>query len=370
MQNKPVQQRLRSLDTLRGFDMLFIMGGSPLIASLAILFPTPFFQALAEQTRHVAWNGFHCQDMIFPLFLFIAGISFPFSLAKQRANNRSERDIHLKIITRGILLVILGILYNGFLQFDFESQRYASVLGRIGLAWMFGALIFMHTNNKARIITTVAILVAYWLAMAFIPLSNPEGVDRFSMEGVLTGHIDRAILPGQLHNGIHDPEGLFSTIPAIATALLGMLTGNFIKNGIGIKDTQKCLRLAGIGVALIITGCIWNVVFPINKHIWSSSFVCFVGGISMLLFTLFYYIVDVKGHTKWTTFFIVIGMNSITIYIAQHFISFKFTAQAVFGGLISWLPENAQSFGESAAYIATCWLFLYFLYRKRVFLKV
>lgn len=364
-------KRLRSLDTLRGFDMLFIMGASPFFVALATWLQIPFFDRVAEHMSHVPWHGFHFKDLIFPLFLFIAGISFPFSLAKQRANGRTESQIHLKILKRGIILVFLGMIYNGFLAFDFETQRYASVLGRIGLGWMFGALIFMHTGNKGRIIWATLILIGYWLAMAFIPLPNADGIDRFSMEGALTGYIDRLLLPGVLNNGIHDPEGIFSTIPAISTALFGMLTGSFVKSQTtGYSESKKCTIMACLGVALIIIGLLWNMVFPINKHLWSSSFVCLVGGISLILFALFYYIIDVKNIQGWTFFFVVIGMNSITIYLAQKFISFQFTAGALFNGLISWLPEAIQPIGSSLAYIAVCWGFLYVLYRNRIFLKV
>ena len=165
--------RLQSLDALRGFDMLFIMGGAGLIAGLAQWFPCSFTQALADQMNHVDWHGLSHHDTIFPLFLFIAGISFPFSLAKQRANGKSEADIYKKIIKRGLILVLLGCIYNGLLYFNFAEQRYASVLARIGLAWMFGALIFVNTNWKTRVWITAALLIGYWLVAGFIPA--PDG---------------------------------------------------------------------------------------------------------------------------------------------------------------------------------------------------
>lgn len=373
MSHKPISNRLSSLDTLRGLDMLLIMGGSTLLARLAGWFQTPFWQAIAEQTKHVGWNGLHMEDCIFPLFLFIAGISFPFSLEKQRNLGRTERQIYTKIFKRGLLLVFFGFLYNGLLQFNFDAMRYASVLGRIGLAWMFGALIFMNTRTTARVIWVAAILIGYYLVMRFWPMERPEGIDWFHPEGTLARKIDMMFLPGQLAcgGGTYDPEGLLSTIPAIATALLGMLTGSFVKRGGAMTDgTRKTLMMAGAAVVLIIIGLLWNQIFPINKRMWTSSFACTVGGISLLLFAVFYYIVDVRGWNSWTLFFRVIGMNAITIYLGQRFISFWTTANTIFCGTINLLPEVARPTGESVAYIAVCWLFLYFLYRQKIFLKV
>ena len=168
MDTQKQSRRLLSLDALRGFDMFFIMGGASLFVALATLCPTPFFQAIAEQMHHVEWNGLTHHDTIFPLFLFIAGISFPFSLAKQRERGKTEGEIYRKIVRRGLTLVLLGFVYNGLLHFDFEHQRYASVLGRIGLAWMFGALLFVRTRVLTRVWITAAILVGYWLLLAFI----------------------------------------------------------------------------------------------------------------------------------------------------------------------------------------------------------
>lgn len=364
-------QRLQSLDALRGFDMFFIMGGELIIIGLSTLLPCPFFNTLAQQMHHVKWDGFACYDMIFPLFLFIAGISFPFSLAKQRGYGRSELTIYKNIIRRGLTLVVLGFIYNGLLQLDFANQRYGSVLGRIGLAWMFGALIFINTKTVTRVIVTIAILIGYWLLLAFVPAPDGNGAGCFTMEGSLVGYVDRILMPGKLYRTIHDPEGLLSTVPAISTALLGMLTGEFIKwQKKGLTPCKKVLYLLIAGIALVIVGKIWSFVFPLNKNLWTSSFVCFVGGWSTLFFALFYYVIDVKNMRKWTLFFTVIGMNSITIYMAHRIIDFQYTADFLFSGLIRLAPENAKLLVSSIGLVIVSWLFLYFLYRKKIFLKV
>lgn len=371
MEKQKQPQRLQSLDALRGFDMFFIMGGASFFVALATLFPNAFFQAIAGQMHHVEWNGLTQHDTIFPLFLFIAGISFPFSLAKQRFQGKTDVGIYKKIIRRGLTLVLFGFIYNGLLNFDFEHQRYASVLGRIGLAWMFAALIFVNTRTITRLWITAAILLGYWLLVAFVPAPDGNGAGVFTMEGSLVGYIDRILLPGRLYLKVHDPEGLLATVPAIGTALLGMFAGEFIQlRKKNLTETKKVVYLLIAGCSLVAVGLLWSLIFPINKNLWTSSFVCVVGGISMLAFAFFYYIVDVKGWRRWTPFFTVIGMNSITIYLAQHFVNFEYTSNAVFGGLERLVPETVQPLVGSIGYIAVCWGFLYFLYRQRIFLKV
>lgn len=365
--------RLQSLDALRGFDMFFIMGGAALIASLASVFPCDFTALLARQMDHVQWNGLAHHDTIFPLFLFIAGISFPFSLEKQRLQGKSQADIYKKILRRALTLVLLGIVYNGFLStLDFASQRYASVLSRIGLAWMLGALIFMNTGWRTRAWIVSAILVAYWLVTAFVPAFDaPAGADPLSREGCLQGCIDRLLLPGALYCGDFDPEGLLSTLPAVCTALLGMFTGEWIKyEREGLSESRKVFCMVCAGLGLLVVGLVWSLVFPLNKMLWSSSFVCVVGAYSLLLFALFYYVIDVRNHRGWTLPLTVVGMNSITIYMAQSFVDFSYTSKAVLGGLTDLLPPPARPFLTAAAYTGVCWLLLYFLYRKRVFLKI
>ena len=364
--------RLQSLDALRGFDMFFIMGGAGLLAALATWFPCGFTEAIAQQMDHVEWNGLAHHDTIFPLFLFIAGISFPFSLEKQRAGGRSPWQIHRKVLIRGLVLFLMGVAYNGLLShWDFANARYASVLARIGFAWMFAALIFMHTSWRSRVGITTFLLVGYWLLVRFVPAPDAMGEGVYTAQGSIVGYIDRILLPGRIYYGNIDPEGILSIIPAIGTALLGMFTGEWVKwKHEGLTPEKKVAWMVVAGIALLVLGLVWSLDFPINKKMWTSSFVCVVGAYSVLMFALFYYLIDVRGWRRWTLFFTVIGMNSITIYLGQKFIHFSYTADKLFGGLIQLLPEQAQPFFNQAAYIAVCWLFLYILYRKRIFLKV
>jgi predicted acyltransferase len=351
--------------------MFWIMGGESIFVALAALTGWPVLEWWAKQLDHVPWHGFVFYDMIFPLFLFIAGISFPFSLAKRIASNEPRSAIYKHVITRGLVLVLLGIIYNNGIRFDFEHLRYGSVLGRIGLAWMFASLIFMNTKLTFRIVWLFVILLGYWILLMLFPAHDLGSADMYSQEGNLASHIDRLIMPGRLYLGNHDPEGLFSTIPAIGTALLGMLTGQFmLSNYLRDKPYKKVLYLVLAAIALMVIGKVWNLTFPINKNIWTSSFVCFVGGLSLLLFSIFYLIIDVLDYKKWAFFFVVIGVNPITIYLTERIISFRAANKFFFGGLTALLPENWATLIEATGITAIAWVFLYFLYKKKIFLKV
>lgn len=370
-EKKPAVKRLYSLDALRGFDMFWIMGGEGIFAGLATLTGWPILTWWAGQLEHVKWHGFHFYDMIFPLFLFIAGISFPFSLSKRLANNERRSSIYKHVISRGLILVLLGILYNNGVRFDLGNLRYGSVLGRIGLAWMFAALIFMNTKLSWRIAWFWVLLIGYWVLLMLFPAHDLGSADIYSREGNLTSYIDRILMPGRLYLGNHDPEGIFSTIPAIGTALLGMFTGEFmLSKYLGDKPMKKVLYLFVAAVTLMILGRLWNLTFPINKNLWTSSFVCYVGGLSLLLFTIFYLIIDVWQYKKWAFFFVVIGLNPITIYLTERIVNFGAASKFFFGGLAAILPESWTPLVNGIGVTAIAWVFLYILYRKKIFLKI
>ena len=286
--NEPkLSQRLLSLDALRGFDMLFIMGFATLVVNVCHLFPGDVSAAVAESMSHPAWHGFSHHDTIFPLFLFIAGISYPFSLAKQRSLGATQGDLYRKILKRGALLILFGLIYNGLFRLDWP-MRTASVLGRIGLAWALAAMLFLNFRTRTRIGIVGAILVGYWALLALVPAPDaPAGADVYSMEGTIVGYIDRLLLPGKLYNKIFDPEGLLSTVPAVATAMLGMLTGEFVRlSEQRLSGNRKALYMALAAVAFTLVGILWDLSFPINKKLWTSSFVCVVAGYSLGMFAL------------------------------------------------------------------------------------
>lgn len=362
--------RLDSIDALRGFDMFFITGGAGLIHALYKACPTSFFAALDTQMTHMTWDGFAFFDMIFPLFLFIAGISFPFSLAASHRRGFSERRIVGNILRRGAMLVLLGWVFNGLFRLDFETMRYASVLGRIGIAWAIAALIYRATTVRTRIWATLGILVGYGLLLTTVTAPDaPAGASPLSIEGNIVGFIDRHCLPGRLLDGSFDPLGLLSTLPAVATALLGMFAGDMIRSS-HFSERRRVSMLSGIGFALVFIGLLLDPILPINKPLWSSSYVCFTGGLSMLLFAAFYWIIDVRGWRRWSFYFRIIGLNSITIYMLQKIVDLKGVARFFFGGAANLFPAGWSNVVLAAGYLIVGYVILRFLYERKIFLKV
>lgn len=379
--NNPKNGRLISLDALRGFVMFWIMSGEHIIHALAKAAPIPVFIWMSSQLHHAEWNGITFYDMIFPVFLFVAGVSMPYSFEKkmslagvltpQELPLSEKRKIYLSMLRRTGILLVLGFVVNGLLRFDgFDNTRFASVLGRIGLAWFFAGIIYLNFDLKKQFIWFLAILIGYYAAMKWIPV--PEfGAGVLTKEGSLESYIDRLLLPGRLHSTVYDPEGIFSTLPAISTALLGVFTGTFLKAKNQFSIKAKLILMTLTAILLIIAGLIWDIDFPINKHLWTSSFVCFVGGFSILFFVFFYVIIDLSGLHKWAFPLILIGSNSILIYIAaEGSVDFKHTADYFFGGLIHYLPMVWQPVFVALSVTFVQLLLLYFLYKRKWFLKI
>ena len=368
---KTTNDRLLSLDALRGFDMFWIIGWGSVWHGLAQLTDWPLFNWWSVQMTHAQWEGFRFYDMIFPLFLFIAGISFPYSWEKSVQKGVSQKQIYFKIIKRALMLVLIGLVVNNrWLTLDFTERgfRYVGVLFRIGTAWMFASFIFMNCKFRGRILWCAGLLIFYWLMIALVAAPDYPDASRFSREGSFACYIDRIL---GVTRGLSSEVGISGIIPSISTALLGMLTGSFVKSTKeGLTQNRKVLYMTGAGIALALLGVLWGMVFPINKPMWTSSYVCLAGGLSLLFFALFYWIIDVRGYRRWTLFFTVIGTNSITMYAAQEMINFRFTANFLFGGLIKLFPEDWTQFLNGVTLITVCWLFLYFLYRQKVFIKV
>lgn len=362
-------QRLYSLDALRGFDMFWIIGGEEIFHSIAKVTGSPFWQTLSDQFEHPAWNGFHFYDLIFPMFLFIAGVATPYSVGRQLEKGVPRNKLLLHVIRRGLILVLLGIIYNNGLKLHPLSEiRFPSVLGRIGLAYMFANIIYLYTGKRGQIIWCISLLIGYWLLLLFNSAPGfPHG--DLTMQGNFASYIDRSIIPGRLYLGIHDPEGLVSCIPAISTGLLGILTGQLLKNSL-LTPSAKALRMALGGIVFLILALVWNIVFPINKNLWTSSFVLLTASLSLLLLSTFYYIIDVLGYRKWAFFFTVIGMNSILIYMSGRFIDWKYATAGFFQWLGQWVGDPWGPVVMVFCYLATRWAFLYFMYKKKVFLKV
>ena len=379
-QETEMGSRLLSLDALRGFDMLFIMGLSTLVAHMCAAFGAGDCW-LARQMRHVEWHGFAQHDTIFPLFLFIAGVAFPFSCAKMREKGWSASRICGKIAWRAFALVMLGMIYNGLFNKGFGEVRWASVLGRIGLGWAFAALLYLAFSLRTRIAVAAGLLVGYWAVMRYAAVPGaPAGADPWSVEWNFAAYVDKLFLPNPLGKTGADPEGILSTLPAIVTAMLGVFAGEFVRwngergTGNGERGAwnggAKTLAMLAAAAILLVVGLIWSNWMPINKKLWTSTFVLVAGSYSLALFAAFYWIVDVKLWRRWTFFFRVVGMNAITVYLLQRIVDFDSVSKFFVGGVAGLLPAELSAVLVAAGHLAACWLVLWFLYRKGVFLKV
>jgi predicted acyltransferase len=366
LNSDPENSRLLSLDALRGFDMFWIIGGDTLATVLLDRFPSKTSAALKLQLEHVDWEGFRFYDLIFPLFLFLVGCVIPFSLQKFVGNPAAAVT---RILRRTLLLVLLGLICNGLLNFNPDQLRYCGVLQRIGICYGAAALLFLLLTPRRIIAAILVILLGYWALLAFIP--TPGGIaGDYSKAGNLAGWVDRTVLPGIIlkpYYGDGDNEGILSTIPAITTPLIGCLAGLWLRSS--RTGFIKTLGLILAGCTLLATGTAWGQFFPIIKNLWTSSFVLVAAGWSLLLTAVFYFLIDVLGIKRPAFFFTVIGVNAITIYVAPRFIDFDHLAAFFLTGTAR-LSGNWSTVVITAGALAAQWLFLLWLFRTRTFLRL
>lgn len=359
--------RVQSIDALRGFDMFWIIGGGAVFGGLVELWPNAVTETIKLHLEHVNWEGFRFEDLIFPLFLFVVGAVLPFSVLRRIEKGQSRKKVYLHIIKRGVVLVLIGLILNGLLRFNWPEMRWSGVLQRIGICYFFAALIVINTKWRTQAVVIGAILILYWVAMMLIPVPG-YGAGVITPEGCLSSYIDQQLLPGKFCCYEHgDNEGLISTLPAICTTLLGALAGHWLRSN--RSGNRKTMGLALAGIVSLIVGYVWGMVFPIIKIIWTSSYVLYSGGWCLLLLALFYWVIDVKGCKKWAFFFIVIGMNPITIYSLQWFVNFDEITRFFVQGLL----DHSGIFTVMLlpiSVLAVKWLFLWFLHRHKIFLKI
>jgi predicted acyltransferase len=420
----PGSQRLMSLDALRGFDMFWIIGAGALVEALNQMTHTGLTTFLADQLEHVAWQGFHFYDLIFPLFVFMVGVSLVFSLTKT-IERAGRVDALKRIFRRSILLFLLGIFYSGGDTNPWPDIRLLGVLNRIALAYFFAGLFFCFFKPRALVAICVALLVGYWGLMCFMSIrdiqmtkptlaqlaekegdpqtaalfnepGNPSAVKnspawaaavrmfyattnrvtgKFGPGMNLSNHTDFQYLPGRKYEDFADPEGLLSTIPAIGTCLLGVFAGLLLRNA-GVSDQRKVLYLISFGVAGVAAGWLWGLQFPVIKKIWTSSYVLVAGGYSAILLGVFYLIVDIWQARTWCQPFVWMGMNSITIYLGSNIVGgFRKLAGRLVGGDVKLFFEGhiAKGAGEMVvSIVGLCLAFwvVHFLYKRKVFLRL
>jgi len=365
-----IQERLQSLDVLRGFDMLWIIGGGSLIVALAETTKWGWLEVIAEQMEHVPWAGFHFEDLIFPLFMFISGVAIPYAITAKVEQGVKRKLLFNKIFKRGIILVFFGIIYNGALKRGFSDMRVASVLGQIGLGYLFAATIVLYTKSyKTRLAWLIGILSGIAILQLLVPVPG-YGAGLLDQVGGMNAWIDRTFLPGRLHGGTFDPEGLLCIVSAITVTLMGALAGSVLRDGESASK-RKAGILAISGACLITVALVLSTFYPIIKAAWTVPFNLLTVGIGSLLLSLFYFTIDVKNWTGGIVsykilFFKVIGMNSITIYMLTAILDFRGASMFFTGWLAAPLGEWIVILGA----IVLEWLLLYYLYKKKIFLRV
>ena len=371
-------ERIVSVDALRGFDMLWILGADGAILALDGMMRQkgPLLSGigsfLGTQFTHSPWEGFRFYDLIFPLFIFVTGVAIVLSLTRI-VEREGSRRAHLRVMRRALLLYGLGLIYYGGINEHWADIRLMGVLQRIGLCYLFASLMFLNFDWRGLVAALVALLVGYWALMTFVPVPGIGG-SSFAPDANLANWIDAHYLPGRLWNETRDPEGLLSTLPAIASCLLGVLAGLLLKDG-RIMPQQKSLLLIGAGIVLLAAGYLWSIQFPIIKAIWTSSFVLVAGGYSAILLGVSYQIIDVWGYKARPTVFVWVGANAITLYFLDGIISFETFAARFVGRdfaafLDRTLASGTGSFVRNVLGLVFAVALAGFLYRRQIFLRV
>ncbi|MBD2163523.1 acyltransferase family protein [Calothrix membranacea FACHB-236] len=374
--------RLTSLDVFRGIT----------IAGMILVNMAGVADDKYPPLDHAAWNGCTPTDLVFPFFLFIIGVAMTFSLSKYTEGDKPQSAVYWRILRRAAILFALGLLLNGFWNkgiwtFDFSSIRLMGVLQRIGLAYLFASLIVLKLPRKGQWILAAAILIGYWLAMMYLPVPG-YGAGVLTREGNLGAYIDRLIIPkahlykGDGFNFMGDPEGIFSTIPAIVSVLAGYFAGNWIRSQ--TVKSRISIGLALFGIGCLIVGWAWGWTFPINKKIWTSSYVVFTSGWALLLLAACYELIEVRQIRRWSKPFEIMGLNAIALFVASVLL-IKILVRTNFGtgetapSTYNWIYQNvfaswAGTFNGSLLFalvtVLFWWVVAAILYHQRWFFKV
>ena len=364
--------RLVSLDAFRGLS----------IAGMILVNNPGSWSHVYSPLLHAEWHGWTPTDLIFPFFLFVVGVSMTFSLIPRLERGDGRRHVLRTVLKRSAIIVGLGLFMSGFPSFDIAAMRVPGVLQRIGVVYLCSSLIVMHLQKRGQAITLVGLLLGYWGLMSLVPTPG-YGAGNLSPDGNLAAYVDRAIFGTHIWRDSWDPEGLLSTLPAIATTLTGVFTGYLLRSGREQGDITGTMFV--VGWSAMIAGIIWHQFFPINKNLWTSSYVVFTSGAALHLLGSCYWLIEVKQWKRWAEPAVVFGMNAIAVFVfsglfARILIITRWkNASGNTVSLYTWIYENlfaiwAGPRNGSLAFAVTTvllwfWLML-LLYRKRIFIKV
>jgi predicted acyltransferase len=362
--------RLTSIDALRGFDMFWIVGGEwifqGLLKGLEKGCSCNWLSGLAPQMKHMPWEGFHFMDLIMPLFLFVAGVSMPFSYAKRLASDGSKGRLYVHIAKRTVILFILGMVAQGnLLAFDLDKLKlFSNTLQAIATGSLIASVILLNLGIRWQLVTTAALLLGYWALLSWVPVPG-HGAGVLTAEGNLAIWLDHLIL-GRFQDGT-PYTWILSSMSFACTVMLGVFSGELLRSG--ARPSVKCVWLLAAGTGCIVLGLVWARWFPIIKHLWTSSFVLFSGGISLVLLGVFYLIIDVWAWKKWAFVFTVLGTNAIAVYMARQLYDFRRLSDVFVKGLTPHVGPWDDLLRGTAGFILA-WLVLYWMYRKKSFVKI
>jgi len=370
--------RLLSLDFFRGLTI-----------ALMILVNNPGSDTHYWPLSHAVWNGWTLTDLVFPFFLFITGVSLVYSFSSRLARGQSRGELMKHVVRRAVILILLGIFINGFPnRYNIHTLRFEGVLQRIGLCYLAASMIYFWVKPRGRAAVVFACLVGYWVLMRFVPVPGfgtpTHQMPLMDPDRNLTAWLDRLLFSGHLYNGTRDPEGVLSTIPAIASALFGVFTAEWLRSA--RASGKKVLGMLACGAAGFLLGETWNIWFPINKNLWTSSFVLLTTGLALTVFGLCYWLLDVR-KVRWipTMPAIVFGMNAIAAYVFAELFALLLDVFRWSGGQpparslqdrvyeVVFAPLDGAEFSSlvySICFVVVCWAVMWVLYRKKIFFKI
>lgn len=368
---RPATERLVSLDVFRGIT----------IAGMVLVNNPGTWSSIYWPLQHAPWHGWTPTDLVFPFFLFIVGVAITLALAPRLEDEGGKRNLYLKIIRRALIIFGIGLFLNAFPYFSLSELRIPGVLQRIAVCYFFAAIIFLNTKVRTQIVITVALLVVYWLFMTFVPAPGFAAGD-LSKEGSLASFIDRMVFGKHVwaQAKVYDPEGLLSTIPALATTLTGVLTGHWLRSKKSAYEKVAGMFVAGM--SCVVIGWALNSFFPINKALWTSSYVVFTSGLALQLLAFCYWVIDIKGYRRWAKPFEIFGMNAIALYVGAGLMAELLGVIKVGtprADLKSWTYNHlfaswASPINASLAFAITfvlVWLgLMWILYRRKIFIKI
>jgi predicted acyltransferase len=369
------ENRLVFLDVFRGLT----------VAGMVLVNNPGSWAHIYWPLEHAEWNGWTPTDLIFPFFLFIVGVAIPLAFGKRIDRGDARRALLLKVVYRSAVIFLLGEFLAGFPYFHFSTIRIPGVLQRIAVCYFLASLIFIFTRPRTQGIIAIALLIVYWLLMTHVAVPG-YGTGDLSKEGSLASWVDRTIFgPHIWKQGIvYDPEGLLSTMGALGTTLFGVFTGEYLRDK-NRTPIERVAHMSVAGISCVIVGWAWNAWFPINKSLWTSSYVFFTAGLALQFLALCYWLIDIKGYKRWTKPFVIFGVNAIILFVGTGVMArlmglikiprsdgSRPSLQAFIynNGFASWLPPNNASLAFAISFILL-WLFLmWLLYRKNVIIKI